>query len=177
MHPHQLPAFADDDKVRVVVESPRAATVKFAYEPELCGFALKRALPAGLAYPFDWGFIPGTRAEDGDPVDALVLHDASTYPGVILHCKPLGMLVVEQDEESAKGPQRTRNNRVILQPAWESRLGPFNEITDLPGRLRAEIEQFFLNTTFFTTKNATSGGWQDRAATLAFVRSCVQPKR
>jgi len=172
MPPDKLPAFADDGHVRVVVESPRDSTVKLAYEPEFGTFTLRRALPAGLAYPYDWGFIPGTKAEDGDPVDALVLHDAATYPGVVLNCKPLGMLIVEEDSDD--GPERKRNNRVILQPSWESRLGPFDEVTDVPERLRAEIEQFFLNATFFTSKNATSGGWQDRAATLAFIRSCVR---
>src|SRR3954452_17439191 len=169
MHdPLSLPASSAEGVLNVVIESPAGATSKIKWEVELQSFALSRSLPLGMAYPFDWGFIPGTRAEDGDPVDALVLHDASTYPGVILDCKPLGMLIVEEDEESNKGSGRTRNNRVILQPAWESRLGPFDEVTDVPDRLRAEIEQFFLNATFFTTKNATSGGWQDRAATLAF---------
>ena len=53
-------------------------------------------LMAGLAYPYDWGFIPSTEAEDGDPLDVLVIHDAQTYPGVVLRCKPIGILEVEQ---------------------------------------------------------------------------------
>jgi len=81
----QLPALAEDDTtVHMVVEAPRGATVKLKYAPKLQAFTPARALPLGLAYPFDWGFIPGTRAADGDPVDALALHDTATYPGVVL---------------------------------------------------------------------------------------------
>jgi len=69
-----LPTFDAAGVLRVVVEAPKGCTVKIAYEPDLRTFCVSRGFPMGIAYPYDWGFIPGTLAEDGDPVDALVLH-------------------------------------------------------------------------------------------------------
>jgi inorganic pyrophosphatase len=65
------------------------------FDPGLRVFTLAKPLMAGLAYPYDWGFIPSTKAEDGDPLDVLVIHDAQTYPGVVLQCRPIGILEVE----------------------------------------------------------------------------------
>ena len=67
---------------------------------------------AGLSYPYDWGFIPSTKAEDGDPLDVLVIHDAQTFPGVVLRCRPVGILEVEQQSEGKK----ERNDRVFAVP-------------------------------------------------------------
>ena len=80
----KLRAFNDDDDFNMVVETPRGSTVKLRYEPKTKVFTVSRALSLGLSYPFDWGFIPGTKAEDGDPVDALAIHDSATFPGVVL---------------------------------------------------------------------------------------------
>jgi inorganic pyrophosphatase len=76
---------ADDGLVFAVVEAPRSSTCKL--EPELSTFTLAKPLMPGLSYPYDWGFInPSTEAEDGDPLDVLVIHDAQTFPGVVLRC-------------------------------------------------------------------------------------------
>src|SRR5262249_32914944 len=72
----RLPAWAGDKLVHVVVETPRGARAKLTFDPELKTFVLSKSLMLGLSYPYDWGFIPSTRAEDGDPVDAMVIHDA-----------------------------------------------------------------------------------------------------
>src|SRR5204863_454587 len=68
-------------------ETPRGSNIKLDYEPEMRAFTVSRALPLGLVYPYDWGFIPGTNGEDGDLIDALAVHDGATYPGVILPCR------------------------------------------------------------------------------------------
>jgi len=81
----------------VVVESPRGSPVKLKYDPELSCIVSGRPLPLGFVYPYDWGFVPGTRAPDGDPVDALVFWEVPTFPGIVLRCRALGVLEVEQD--------------------------------------------------------------------------------
>ena len=86
--PLSLPASPADHVLNVVVESPAGATSKIEWEIELAAFALSRPLPLGMAYPHDWGFVPGTRAEDGDPVDALVLSEGTTYPGLVIRASP-----------------------------------------------------------------------------------------
>ena len=66
---------------------------------------------AGLSYPYDWGFIPSTKANDGDPLDVLIIHDAQTFPGVVLRCRPVGILEVEQ-----QAGQEGKNDRVFAVP-------------------------------------------------------------
>jgi len=162
----RLEPYDDDGALRVVVEAPRGASVKLKYDPELRAFTVARQLPLGLAYPFDWGFIPGTLAEDGDPVDALAVHDATTYPGVVLPCRALAVVAVEQDAD--KGG-REMNDRIIAVPSWHERLGTLQHHRDIPPRLKLEIEQFFLSATFFTSKNARIRGWRGVKMATALV--------
>jgi inorganic pyrophosphatase len=96
-----------DGVLRVVVEAPKGSTVKLTYDPELRTFCVSRGFPMGTAYPYDWGFIPSTKAEDGDPLDVLVIHDAGTYPGLALRCRPIGVLEVLQNSNGKK----ERNDR------------------------------------------------------------------
>ena len=91
----KIPTWADEKYIYVVVETPRGSTCQLDFDPALRVFTLAKPLMAGLAYPYDWGFIPSTKAEDGDPLDVLVVHDAKTYPGVVLRCRPVGILEVE----------------------------------------------------------------------------------
>jgi inorganic pyrophosphatase len=78
-----VPARNGDGDAHVVVETPRGSAAKLEYDPELQAFTLSKALILGLTYPYDWGFIPSTKGEDGNPIDALVLHDAATAPGTL----------------------------------------------------------------------------------------------
>jgi inorganic pyrophosphatase len=80
----KLPTWDDDGHIHTVVETPRGSTCKLDFDPDLGVFTLAKPLMAGLSYPFDWGFIPSTKAPDGDPLDVLIIHDARTYPGVVL---------------------------------------------------------------------------------------------
>src|SRR5438105_15578493 len=83
----RIETYADDGSLRVVVESPRGSSLKLDFDPKLRLFTVARELPLGLAYPFDWGFIPGTQGDDGDPLDAMVLHHQPSFPGVLLPCR------------------------------------------------------------------------------------------
>ncbi len=156
----ELPAIGQHGHVRVIVECPRGATLKFRFEPALGSFGVARPLPRGLSYPYDWGFVPGTRAPDGDPLDALVLHDAATYPGVVLDCEPVALLALE---ESGDGGRRERNDRLVFRPAWAPDEGPPSE------RLRDELERFFLDAVFFTAKAPRVLGWEGAEAARAAV--------
>jgi inorganic pyrophosphatase len=76
----KLPTWADGDRVHAVVETPRGSRAKLKFDPKLGAFTLAKPLLAGLTYPYDWGFIPSTKAEDGDPLDVLIIHDARGIP-------------------------------------------------------------------------------------------------
>ena len=82
-----IPALVSDDTFHVVVEAPRGSQLKLKYEPRWEAMAVSRPLPIGVTFPFDWGFIPSTQAADGDPLDAMVLWDVPSYPGVVLTCR------------------------------------------------------------------------------------------
>jgi len=149
-----LPHRDQEGNFNVVVESPRGSGVKFKYDFERDAFVFQRALPVGIAYPFDWGFIAGTRAPDGDPLDAMVIHDATSWPGALIPARAVGILCVTQ--KGARG-RRERNDRVILVPTTSDR---YADVADVPQRLRAELERFF-KVTSRSEKEIEIVGWQD----------------
>jgi inorganic pyrophosphatase len=91
-----LPLLAEDGSVNVVIETPRGSRAKLAYDPKLGTFVLRKSLLTGLTYPHDRGFVPSTKADDGDPLDVMVIHDAATFPGLVVICRVIGILQVEQ---------------------------------------------------------------------------------
>ena len=106
---------------------------------------------AGLTYPYDWGFIPSTKAEDGDPLDVLQIHNSQTYPGVVLRCRPVGILEVEQKSKGKK----QRNDRVFAVPDRSPIETDLKDIRRLPSRAREELEQFFRATNALEKKELT----------------------
>jgi inorganic pyrophosphatase len=151
-------------RVQMVVETPRGSTIKFKLDEKKGVFTVSRSLAAGIAYPFDWGFVPGTLSEDGDPVDALCLHSVATFPGAVLPCRCLALVRI--DQQGSKG--RVGNPRLILAPAWEG--GDVLEVgTEISARVKAELETFFLNATLFTDKDARIVGWEDAAAAEVYL--------
>jgi inorganic pyrophosphatase len=177
----QLPPSPGAGLVHVVVESPRGATSKIKYDEDLEMFTVSRPLPLGLSYPHDWGFVPGTRAEDGDPLDALVLSEGTTFPGMVLRARPIAVVKLEQDPKPSGGPRkreqaRERNDRLVAvldnAPRTE-----YQQPRDLPDRVREEIEHFFVDVTFFEHKHARVLGWDGPRAALALVNSTRTGRR
>jgi inorganic pyrophosphatase len=173
----KLPAFDEDGELRVVVEAPRGSGVKLKYEPDLGAFEYGKALPIGLTYPYDWGFVPGTLAEDGDPLDALVLTDVPSFPGVVIACRALGMLQLDQKDEEGKKKGRERNDRLVAVPIKAKRFEEIENPDDFSDRLREEIERFFLNTTFFSAKEPRVIGWKGPKYAKKKVREAMKRKR
>lgn len=164
----KLTPFDKKGRVRMVVETPRGSTIKFKLDDDTDTFTVSRSLAAGISYPFDWGFVPGTKSDDGDPVDALCLHSHAAFPGAVLPCRCLALVSVDQN--SKRG--RVGNPRLILAPAWEG--GNVLEIGDeLNDRAKSELETFFLNATLFTDKDVRIVGWGDTAAAEAYLRNSV----
>ena len=161
-----------DQGYHVVVESPRGSGNKLKWDPELRAFKWSRPLALGVSYPFDWGFFPHTRAPDGDPLDAFVLTDAPTFPGVVIPCRPVAVLELEQNRKNKPG--RERNDRVLVLPVKAPRGDAIRDLKDLSQRLRQEIEAFFLHTTLHSEKHARISGWGDAKAALASIRRAAR---
>ena len=166
----EIPALADDDTFHVVVEAPRGSTLKLKYEPRWQAMSVSRPLPLGVAYPFDWGFVPSTRAADGDPLDAMLLWDVPSYPGVIVACRAIGVLHVEQNLTNHDPSVRIRNDRIIAIPCEARREHALADVAELPARVRAELEQFAIAATALEGKDVRIVGWGDADAALTLVR-------
>jgi inorganic pyrophosphatase len=171
----ELPPSPSKDRVHVVVETPRHSIVKLKYEPELGAFALKRALPLGFTYPYDWGFIPGTQAEDGDPLDALVVWEAVSPPGTVLKCRAIGAL--ELSQKDGKDRKRVRNDRVLCVPDRDPRTGWLRSVNDLPERVRDELAHFFAVSVWFEKKDIEILGWAGADAAMALVTASTVKRR
>jgi inorganic pyrophosphatase len=124
---------------RAVIETPQGSRNKLKYEPTEEAFAVSSSLPAGMAFPFDFGFIPRTRAEDGDPLDVLVLMDAPAYPGCIVEIRLLGVLEVDQTKDGTT----VRNDRLIAIAKGATERGDLDELSDMAPALMTQIESFF----------------------------------
>jgi len=162
-----LPTWADSrGQVHAVVETPRGSRAKLEFEPKLGAFTLAKPLLAGLTYPYDWGFIPSTKAEDGDPLDVLIIHDAATYPGLVLTCTPIGVLEVIQ---SSKG-KKERNDRVFVVPDRSPFEGDLQDIRRLPQRAIEELEKFFEATNALESKNLEFLGWRGPAKAIKTIK-------
>lgn len=160
-----LEPFAEDGSLNVVIESPRGSTAKWKYEAGV--FRLSRPLPAGLAYPYDWGFLAGTRASDGDPLDAMVYWSGVSYPGVVVPSRAIGVLRVEQT--SRESGSRERNDRLLVVPV-STPASDVSSALDLPERFRHELEHFFIASVAFEGKDLKVLGWgnaEEGAATIA----------
>ena len=167
----QLPTFSSDGIFHVVVESPRGSAVKLKYSADLGAFGISRPLPLGLTYPYDWGFVPGTQAPDGDPVDAAVFWDVATFPGVVIECRAFALIKVEQN--LARGG-RGRNDRILAVPVEARRQKELRPAGELPSRLREELELFFVTAASLEGKEPRILGWDDADAALELIRSSTQ---
>lgn len=137
----QLDPFDDDGCLVVVVETAKGSPNKFAFKPEYGTFVLKGVLPAGAAFPFDFGSVPSTRGEDGDPIDVLVLMDAPAFPGCIVPSRAIGVLEAEQTEHG----KTERNDRILAVASNSSTHKSIRELGDLSQDLIAQIEHFFVS--------------------------------
>jgi inorganic pyrophosphatase len=113
--PTRLKPFDANDKqlLRVVIETPKGSRNKFAFDPDDHIVELKKVLPSGMTFPYDFGFVPSTKADDGDPIDVSVLMDEPAFPGCVLSCRPIGVIEGEQHDKQRSGMiESSRWNRM-----------------------------------------------------------------
>jgi inorganic pyrophosphatase len=135
------PIDKQDGILQVIIETPKGSRNKFAFDPEQRVFALRKVLPAGMSFPYDFGFVPKTLAPDGDPIDVLLLMDEPAYPGVVVRCRLIGVIEGEQLD----GKKRTRNDRLLAVAEANHQYANIKSFRDLPSQFLKEIEEFFVN--------------------------------
>lgn len=139
--PVKLAPRDESDLIQVIIETPKGSRNKYAYDVEQKIFQLTKVLPAGMSFPYDFGFIPSTKAEDGDPVDVLVLMDEPAFPGCLLKCRPVGIIEGEQ----GKKKKTERNDRIVAIEDDNHSYAHIKHIKDLGKEFVDELEQFFVN--------------------------------
>jgi inorganic pyrophosphatase len=141
----------------VLVEIPRGCRNKYEVDHESGVIRLDRTLFTATQYPADYGFVPETLGEDGDPLDALVLVLEPTFPGCLIRSRPIGMFRMT-DENG-------RDDKVLCVPAGDPRQDYLQDLRDLPEFDRLEIEHFFsIYKQLEPGKSVQDRGWADRAA-------------
>ena len=136
-----LPTFDPDSRELLsVVETPKGSRNKYAFNPALGVFELRRVLPRGMLFPYDFGFVPATQADDGDPLDVLLLLDDKAPMGCVVRIRAIG--VIEARQREAKGDW-LRNDRLVAVAVHAKLHADVKSIKELNPRLLDEIEAFF----------------------------------
>ncbi|MFD1770363.1 inorganic diphosphatase [Sphingobacterium suaedae] len=127
---------------QTIVETPARSNQKYQYDRAHQTLRLVKMLPQGMHFPFDFGYFPNTHADDGDPVDVLLLSECSTFPGCAVDVRIVGALVMEQSPEPHTAPTM-RNDRFIAVPVASAAYKHIHSVSDLPDGLLAQLIAFF----------------------------------
>src|SRR3954452_22237599 len=138
----ELPPFdRESGNLNVVIDTPKGSRNKYAYNFDRRAYVLKTVMPKGVVWPFDFGSIPGTQGEDGDPLDALVLMDESAFCGCLVEARLVGVIEAEQTEKG----KTERNDRLISIAAESHTHRGIKTLSELDSTLLDEIEHFFIS--------------------------------
>jgi len=137
--------------VRMIVEIPKNSGNKYEYDGKLGVFRLDRALYSPMHYPGDYGFIPGTRADDGDPLDVLALVEEPSFPGCLIEVRPVGILnMVDND---------LADHKIVAVPNRNPRYDEVHTMDQIFPHVRREIEHFFAIYKELEGKKTKMLGW------------------
>jgi inorganic pyrophosphatase len=130
-----------DGLLQVIIETPAGSRNKFAFDPDQGVFTLKNVLPAGMVFPYDFGFLPRTIAPDGDPIDVLLLMDEPAFPGCAVRARLIGIIEGEQ----LAGKVKIRNDRLVAVAEANHMYANIRRLKDLPAQWLRELQDFFVN--------------------------------
>lgn len=139
--PDQLPAWDEETgSLNVIVDTPRNSAIKFKYDTSKRIYKISHILPPGTVFPYDFGSIPSTRAEDGDPLDVLILMEQPSFAGCLVQVRLIGALEAKQTQEG-----KTQRNDRLIGVAVASRVyETIHTLDDLPEKRWSEIEHYFV---------------------------------
>jgi inorganic pyrophosphatase len=127
--------------VTAIVETPKGSAQKYDYDKKNKWFELKKIMPAGMVFPFDFGFIPATKGEDGDPLDIIIISELKSFPGCAMECRIIGGILAEQTEKK----KTVRNDRFLAIPVASQIFADVKSIEDLPKDVIDQLQSFFIN--------------------------------
>ena len=134
------PFYQQSNLVNVVIDTPKGAPYKLKYEPETGIFRVHKALPLGLAFPFNFGFLPSTCGEEGDPLDVLLLTDYVMPVGTIL----LGQMISILEADQIENKKKQRNDRLIAVPVEVASRKPMQPAVEFNNTFKKAVADFFV---------------------------------
>jgi inorganic pyrophosphatase len=158
---------------RAIIETPKGSRNKFDYDPETNLFRLAGLLPEGMMFPFDFGFIPSTLAEDGDPLDVLVLMDAPAYAGCLIEVRLIGIITAEQTEDG-----KTRiNDRLMGVSIHSYQHEHIGTIKDVSKTMLSQLEEFFVSYNKQRGKKFKITGTGGPGKAVALVKAAIKARK
>jgi inorganic pyrophosphatase len=137
----ELPAVdPDSGRLNVVVDTPGGSRNKYKFDERRGLWRLSKVLPQGMSFPYDFGFLPSTRGEDGDPLDVLLLGDEPAFPGCVVPARLIGVLEAEQTE----GGKTVRNDRLVAVVETPYNPAEYRSLDEVSRQRLEEIEHFFV---------------------------------
>ena len=160
------PVDGSDGIIQVIIETPKGSRNKFAFDVKQNIFTVKKVLPAGMSFPYDFGFLPRTLAPDGDPIDVLLLMDEPAFPGIAVRARLIGIIEGEQTD----GKKKIRNDRLIAVAEMNHEYAYIKRLSDLPKRFLRELEEFFVNYHRLEGKEYTLLGCKKITAAMRMIQ-------
>ena len=142
MRINKIPAFAENGHIHVLVETHKGDRNKYAYNPEFDIMEVRHTLPEGFSFPFDFGFVPGTKAEDGDPMDVLLFMDAPAMSGSLVSSRLIGAIIAKQMEKGSN--QKIRNDRLLAIADTCKMYADIKTVRELNDQVLKQIIRFFV---------------------------------
>jgi inorganic pyrophosphatase len=160
-----IPAQPKFGILNVLIEIPAGSKNKYEFDKDMNSMALDRVLSSSVQYPYDYGFIPNTLGNDGDPLDGMVIIDQPTFPGCVIATRPIGML------EMIDGGDR--DEKILCVPDKDPRYAHVTSLKDIPQHRLAEISEFFKTYKNLENKVTEILGWKDVDAVMPLVQECI----
>jgi len=152
--------------IKAIIETPKGSIQKYKHDPETDTYRVKKMLPAGMHFPYDFGFIPNTLAKDGDALDVLILSETAGFAGCEIDVRIIGGFKAHQ---SKQGQQPVRNDRLFAISEASHEFANIRSINDLPEKLRIHLQYFFIHYNFLENKKFEPLGWFDAEEAMKLI--------
>lgn len=162
----QLSPSPSSGLVNLLVEIPAGSRNKYEYSAAAGVMVLDRVMHASMRYPFDYGFIPNTQAEDGSPLDAMVIMAEPTFAGCLIQARPIGLLDLSENGDY--------DGKILCVPAADPRQSKIHSIRQIASSQLEEVAEFFRTYRSLQGGTVTIGGWRDADAVLPLLDSCIK---
>jgi inorganic pyrophosphatase len=162
----RIPAQPEPGLLNILVEIPAGSKNKYEFDKDLNAFALDRVMYSSVQYPYDYGFVPNTLADDGDPLDGLVLIDQPTFPGCVITVRPLGYLEMIDNGDP--------DEKFLCVPVNDPRYTGIKSLKDIAPHRLDEIAEFFRTYKNLEHKKTEIGKWVEGPKMTQLIEKCVK---